>query len=645
MRAIITLLFYATSVVSPTELSSVPPAGVFDGLHWLELDESHPPQNAGPRPLQGDAHLRNDSTIMVNIAAYRDGTRCGRSVYSFFTQAAHPDRVRVGVVQQNAPGDPDCVDSFCAILASEGAGRHGASTDAGSEAPTTATSLSGERLRGSSSSSGSDGPRAYSLGSNNTSFSSCRWSSQINVHRVSHLVARGPVRARAMGHKLRHQNDDADGARSFCLQTDSHVLVAPNWDCDAVHMWASTRNEFAVLTTYVPRLEELGVNLNQRWEVPVVCALSFREGIPRNAPATNAIHLTTPKLGTLWAAGFSFSKCHADVNVPTDPHLPQIFDGEEFSRGARLWTHGYDFYAPHRTVLAHNYSAHATLGWDGQLGWPRDPVELGESKQRIYSLLNMPGGSASVAAQLNRGGYGLGTRRTLKQYEQFVGTNLTQRRAAFSNIETLTGKVQKQQQAREQEQAEEHDDGAALLVRSDTRKTAPGSELIPGGARCGTVRYVQPEPLTKPGTSTLVKGSGKGSISSDDEDSSTDSSGRNNYSSRSDRNWDTKSTHYGDDNERVQGGSSISVEAGAAKTSPHLHASEWVPPNADGSDELSNSFVYFDSRAAAAAFFLGTVGCVAWAAYLVRWIGPLSEPSGHRRYHSEIDPRCVHGWA
>ena len=127
---------------------------------------------------------------------------------------------------------------------------------------------------------------------------------------------------------------------------DSHVLVSRGWDAELATIWAHAGNEFAVLTTYVPGLDELDArgdarNVNGRWEVPQVCAMGFREGMPRNQPATNAVRLSRPKLAPLWAAGFSFSKCHADLAAPTDPHLPHIFDGEEFSRGARLWTSGY----------------------------------------------------------------------------------------------------------------------------------------------------------------------------------------------------------------------------------------------------------------------------------------------------------------
>mgnify|MGYP001385833098 CR=1 FL=1 len=32
--------------------------------------------------------------------------------------------------------------------------------------------------------------------------------------------------------------------------------------------------------------------------------------------------------------------------MPYDGYLPMLFDGEEMSMGLRLWTHGYDLYAP-----------------------------------------------------------------------------------------------------------------------------------------------------------------------------------------------------------------------------------------------------------------------------------------------------------
>jgi len=34
-------------------------------------------------------------------------------------------------------------------------------------------------------------------------------------------------------------------------------------------MWGLTHNEYGVLSTYVPRFEEMGLNSNERWEVRV----------------------------------------------------------------------------------------------------------------------------------------------------------------------------------------------------------------------------------------------------------------------------------------------------------------------------------------------------------------------------------------
>ena len=98
--------------------------------------------------------------------------------------------------------------------------------------------------------------------------------------------------------------------------------------------------------------------------MPHLCNVVWtKEGHVRNEQAKAARMLEGPKMTTLWAAGLSFSKCHAETKVKNDPHLDYIFDGEEFSRAARLWTHGYDFYTPPRTVIVHNYHRKRLGAW------------------------------------------------------------------------------------------------------------------------------------------------------------------------------------------------------------------------------------------------------------------------------------------
>ena len=47
-------------------------------------------------------------TIFIGIASYRDPW-CWKSVHTAFTRARYPERIFIGVVQQNAEGDPECI--------------------------------------------------------------------------------------------------------------------------------------------------------------------------------------------------------------------------------------------------------------------------------------------------------------------------------------------------------------------------------------------------------------------------------------------------------------------------------------------------------------------------------------------------------
>eukprot|EP00929_Paragymnodinium_shiwhaense_P046148 TRINITY_DN23501_c0_g1_i3.p1 TRINITY_DN23501_c0_g1~~TRINITY_DN23501_c0_g1_i3.p1 ORF type:complete len:255 (-),score=27.01 TRINITY_DN23501_c0_g1_i3:40-804(-) len=123
-------------------------------------------------------------------------------------------------------------------------------------------------------------------------------------------------------------------------------------------------------------------------------------------------------------AGLSFAKCHFEARVPNDPFLMGVFDGEEFSRMVRAWTHGYDSYAPQRAVVFHDYGnpRFKTGAWSSH----------GSSYGRERISLLMKGVKESVASQepiknptTDLGIYGLGTARTLTQFESFSGIPVT----------------------------------------------------------------------------------------------------------------------------------------------------------------------------------------------------------------------------
>merc|ERR550532_2289298 len=53
-----------------------------------------------PPPNDGIAHTLPTTQIFVGISSLRDD-RCGRTVHSLMTSAEHPERVFLGIVQQN----------------------------------------------------------------------------------------------------------------------------------------------------------------------------------------------------------------------------------------------------------------------------------------------------------------------------------------------------------------------------------------------------------------------------------------------------------------------------------------------------------------------------------------------------------------
>jgi hypothetical protein len=344
------------------------------------------------------------ATIFMGLSAYRD-IRCGYTLLDAFERAESPHRLSFGVVEQLAPEDRKCVDIFCELAES-----------AGSKFVT------------------ADG--------------SCKYKDQIKVYHMDYTESKGPIIARANQETL-----IAD--QEFCLQVDAHSNFATGWDTKLVEQWQATGNENAILTTYVNDISERDSSSAQQ---PHLCQTQWgANGMVRNSQAHTRSFAegAPPKLTTLWGAGESFGKCRAELEVPNDPQLTHIFDGEEFSRAVRLWTHGYDFYTPNTNLIFHDYFK--KMGPQGADGaalveasvWGAHPPpadaqqrkaeELTKAVQRLQTLLHMPSGEAPVpgtgagaymyAGQPELGlgeRYGLGTRRTWKAYVAFSGVDPAQ---------------------------------------------------------------------------------------------------------------------------------------------------------------------------------------------------------------------------
>jgi len=240
--------------------------------------------------------------------------------------------------------------------------------------------------------------------------------------------SQGPCVARAEAERMY-------SGQEFAMQIDSHSTFVPEWDEMMLRMWAQTSNEFAVLSGY-PRSEgEMGRGKFNN--VPMICEAHMLDWSVRdmlkNTPGFSPMR-PSPVRTPYFGAGLVFAKAHRLKSVAYDPHLHYLFDGEEFDMAMRLFTNGYDVYAPNETPLFHFYSSpqqNKKMGiqkfWDYQWG-KRFPIMF-ESTRRIRHKVAIP----EVMAQdpkINQtdltdlGRYQNGDKRTVRQFLAYAGIDL-----------------------------------------------------------------------------------------------------------------------------------------------------------------------------------------------------------------------------
>jgi len=228
----------------------------------------------------------------------------------------------------------------------------------------------------------------------------------------------------------------------FCLQIDAHSDFAPEWDMLLTRAWGGANNEYAILSsvpTDISVLDREDLNSDNQ-QVPHLCQAKVdKRGMIVSLPPTLARSLPRPILAPLWNSGYSFSKCHAEYNVPVDPNLQVIFEADEFVRYARFWTNGYDVYTPSKLIVFHDYFGKMfqstqvannynfmSMEWVQKCGMTPQFIRkiYDRTAERIATVLGFSEGGKDVKALSLLTKYGLGTKRTLDQLIEFTGIDI-----------------------------------------------------------------------------------------------------------------------------------------------------------------------------------------------------------------------------
>ena len=224
----------------------------------------------------------------------------------------------------------------------------------------------------------------------------------------------------------RHQTQLLFRDETYTLQLDSHHRFVTNWDRQLMEMLEAARSPKPILTAYAPHFDPSTDTRNRL--IPGTIAFG---GFDPNGPIylvpahiDDFEALGAPVPARFCAAGFLFTLGDFCRQVPYDPQF--YFLGEEVSLSVRAFTHGYDLFHPHRALLWHFYGGDRRRHWDDHVpASGRQPFwELAdESHRRLRLLFEIDEGDTDL------GPFGLGTERSLQDYQEYAGIHFRLRAA------------------------------------------------------------------------------------------------------------------------------------------------------------------------------------------------------------------------
>ncbi len=329
--------------------------------------------SSAPLPIDSDQDTYHDSEkIFVSIPSYRD-PETQPTIVSLIENASSPERIFVGVVYQydtkSTGEEKKCKGDPCL-------------------------------------------PSSWIL-------------SNLRSITLDYRHATGPCYARYLAQSL-HRGEE------YILSIDSHMRFRKGWDKYLIQQLQKCNNpQKAILTTY-PVGYSLPNYIPNETRATILVPWKFDEnGMLRqkgrllhdstnhqdsNIASNNNIR------SLLFAAGFNFSTSHMISECPYDGTLSHLFFGEELSMAIRLFTHGFDCFAPPTTVCYHLWSREHRATFQADIGVFQysSRINVNENTLRQESL-------QKVQQQLIGEGHGLGIERDVAQFWDRMGIDFKAR--------------------------------------------------------------------------------------------------------------------------------------------------------------------------------------------------------------------------
>jgi [Skp1-protein]-hydroxyproline N-acetylglucosaminyltransferase len=270
----------------------------------------------------------------------------------------------------------------------------------------------------------------YIEGVDNVSFfqnKDFKYSNQIRICWMKARDAKGPCLARSNAQKLY-------AGEEFYLQIDSHMRFREHWDTFLINELAKCTPQKSIITSY-PLGYTLPNMVSEDIRPTLLCAKQFdSDGMLRLVARILKAHTKKPLSSSFWAAGFAFSRADVIEEVPYDPTLNFLFFGEEMIMSARLWTNGWNFFAPTETIVYHLWSRDYRPVYHEVMDDENLRLDALRSVQSRLGLIEEP----HIGI---KNSYELGKERSLDDFQKAIGIDFKSQtiewRAEWANFDPI----------------------------------------------------------------------------------------------------------------------------------------------------------------------------------------------------------------